>query len=40
MDFDMVSSMSVEELTNYLRLRSLRVTGRKLELVARECFLL
>ena len=31
----MVSSMGVEELKKYLRLRGLRVTGRKQELVAR-----
>ena len=35
MGFDMVSSMSVEELKKYLRLRALRVTGRKQELVSR-----
>ena len=35
MDYDMVSSMGVEELKKYLRLRGLRVTGRKQELVAR-----
>ena len=35
MDYDMVASMSVEELKNYLRLRALRVSGRKQELVAR-----
>ena len=35
MDFDMVFSMSVEELKNYLRLRALRVTGSKQELVAK-----
>ena len=31
----MVSSMSVEELKKYLRLRALRVTGRKQKLVSR-----
>ena len=35
MDYGMVSSMGVEELKKYLRLRGLRVTGRKQELVAR-----
>ena len=36
MDYDMVSSMGVEELKKYLRLHhGLRVTGRKQELVAR-----
>ena len=35
MDYDMVSSMGVEEFKKYLRLRRLRVTGRKQELVAR-----
>ena len=29
MDYDMVSSMGVEELKKYLRLRRLRVKGRK-----------
>ena len=31
----MISGMNVEELKRYLRLRVLRVTGRKQELVAR-----
>ena len=31
----MVSNMNVEELKNYLKLRGLKVTGRKNELVAR-----
>ena len=35
MDFDLISRMNVEELKKYLRLRALRVSGRKEELVAR-----
>ena len=35
MDYNMISGMNVEELKRYLRLRALRVTGRKQELVAR-----
>ena len=35
MDYDVISGMNVEELKRYLRLRALRVTGRKQELVAR-----
>ena len=35
MDYDMISGMNVEELKRHLRLRALRVTGRKQELVAR-----
>ena len=35
MDFERVSSMEVEELKNFLRLRGLKVNGRKEEPVAR-----
>ena len=35
MDFEMVNNMKVEELKDYLRLRGLKVSGRKPELVAR-----
>ena len=35
MDLEIISSMKVDELKNFLRLRGLRVTGRKNELVAR-----
>ena len=35
MDYDMISRMNVEELKNILRLRVLKVSGRKDELVAR-----
>ena len=35
MDYDMVSKMSVDELKKYLRLRGLKVSGKKAELVAR-----
>lgn len=35
MDFDIVESMSVKELTSFLRLRGLKINGRKKELVAR-----
>ena len=35
MDFELVNKMKVEELKTYLRLRGLKVSGRKVELVAR-----
>ena len=35
MDFDMVSKMKTDELKMYLRLRGLKVKGRKAELVSR-----
>ena len=35
MDFDMFNKMKAEELKNYLRLRGLKVTGKKAVLVAR-----
>ena len=35
MDYDLISKMSLEELKNYLRIRGLKVNGRKNELIAR-----
>ena len=35
MDLDMISAMKVEELKNFLRLRGLKLSGRKQELAAR-----
>ena len=35
MDYDMISRVNEEELKKYLKLRALRVSGRKQELVAR-----
>ena len=35
MDYDLIEKMNVEELKNYLRIRGLKVNGRKSELVAR-----
>jgi len=35
MEYDMVSKMKVEELKMFLRLRNLKVSGKKVELVAR-----
>ena len=35
MDFELLSAMKVEELKAFLRLRGLKVTGRKEEPVAR-----
>ena len=35
MDYDLISSMKVEELKYFLKLRGLKVSGRKVELVAR-----
>ena len=35
MDYDLISSMKVEELKDFLKLRGLKVSGRKIELVAR-----
>ena len=35
MDFELVNKMKVEELKTYLRHRGLKVSGRKVELVAR-----
>lgn len=35
MDYEMLNKMKVAELKNFLRLRALKVTGRKCELVAR-----
>ena len=34
-DYDLISKMSLEELKSYLRIRSLKVNGRKNELVTR-----
>ena len=35
MEFDMINEMEVDELKKYLRLRGLKISGRKAELVAR-----
>ena len=35
MDLEMISTMKVEELKDFLRLRGLKVTGKKNELIAR-----
>ena len=35
MEFDMINEMKVDELKKYLRLRGLKISGRKVELVAR-----
>ena len=35
MDYDLISKMGLEELKNYVRIRDLKVTGRKNELKAR-----
>ena len=35
MDYDMISSLKVEELKKLLRERGLKITGRRVELVAR-----
>ena len=35
MDLKMISTMKVEELKDFLRLRGLKVTGKKNELIAR-----
>ena len=35
MDFEMISKMKVEELKIYLKLRGLKVSGTKKELIAR-----
>ena len=35
MDFDMISSLKLEELKHYLKVRDLKTSGRKSELVAR-----
>ena len=35
MDYDLISKVSLEELKNYLRIRGLKVNGRKNELVVR-----
>ena len=35
MDYDLISQMSLEKLKIYLRIRGLKVNGRKNELVAR-----
>ena len=35
MDIDFISTMKVEELKDYLKKRGLKITGRKVELVAR-----
>ena len=35
MDYDLNSKMSLEELKNHLRIRGLKVNGRKSEVVAR-----
>ena len=34
MDFDLISRMNVDELKKYLRLRALKVSGRKEDLVS------
>ena len=36
MDFDMVNGMKVEELKDFLRLRGLKINGKKAELVAQR----
>ena len=35
MEYNMISKMKVEELKNYLKLRGLKLNGKKEELVAR-----
>ena len=35
MDYDFIESLKVEELKNFLKLRGLKVSGRKKELIAR-----
>ena len=35
MDLDLIEKMTVKELTSFLRLRGLKVSGRRKELVAR-----
>ena len=35
MDYDLISKIGLEELKNYLRIRGLKVNGRKNELAAR-----
>ena len=35
MDYELLEKMKVEELKNYLKMRGLKVTGTKKELVAR-----
>ena len=35
MDYEMIEKLNMEELKNYLKIRGLKVTGRKKELVAR-----
>ena len=35
MDYEMIEKMNMEELKNYLKIRDLKVTGKKKEVVAR-----
>ena len=35
MDYGLITKMSIEQLKNYLRIRGLKVNGRKNELLAR-----
>ena len=35
MDYDLISKMSLEELNNHFRIRGLKVSGQKKELLAR-----
>ena len=35
MDYEMIEKLNMEELKNYLKIRGLKLTGRKKELVAR-----
>ena len=35
MDYDLISKMGLEELKNYLRIRGLKINGRKSKLVVR-----
>ena len=35
MDYDMIEKLNIDELKNYLKIRGLKVGGRKKELVAR-----
>ena len=39
MDYEMIEKLDMEELKNYLKIRGLKVTGRKKELVARKLML-
>ena len=39
MDYETIEKLNMEELKNYLKIRGLKVTGRKKELVARKLML-